>query len=210
MASNRETSHTINNLLTSLTIYISMLRNNLNKGNSEKAFNNLDSIDNSLNSITDFTSNLSHKIVWEKNLIETLPNEYIVEVIRMCYQIIGKRDQDVIIELCAENLKLKTDTSIIRMLVMSWYAMNLRIFNSPEMTLKTEWNKENTKFTLSGSVIEKNGDMPDQERLRKSDSAVGVIPLITMKRIIHSNFEFADLIISRGDRNDFKLIISAL
>ncbi|MFQ6609307.1 MAG: hypothetical protein ACE5D7_00765, partial [Fidelibacterota bacterium] len=190
--------------------YISMLRNNLNKGNSEKAFNNLDSIDNSLNSITDFTSNLSHKIVWEKNLIETLPNEYIVEVIRMCYQIIGKRDQDVIIELCAENLKLKTDTSIIRMLVMSWYAMNLRIFNSPEMTLKTEWNKENTKFTLSGSVIEKNGDMPDQERLRKSDSAVGVIPLITMKRIIHSNFEFADLIISRGDRNDFKLIISAL
>ena len=41
MAFCRETSHTMNNLLTSLTIYISMLKNNLNKGNIDKANNHL-------------------------------------------------------------------------------------------------------------------------------------------------------------------------
>ncbi|NQU68615.1 MAG: hypothetical protein HQ510_11785 [Candidatus Marinimicrobia bacterium] len=210
MSAYRETSHTINNLLTSLTIYISMLKNNLNKGKIDKAVNSLDSIENSLNNITDFTGKLSQKINWQLTPETVCPNSVIKESIDLCNLIFKQSESSVLTRFCETNENIKTDTSIIQMLLVSWYAMNLQIFGHPEMIIQTSWDGGRKQFTMSGVVSEKNGNTESKVIPRESSGSCGEIPLMTMKRIIHSNFQFADLKLLSNDHNDFELILTSL
>ena len=208
MAFCRETSHTMNNLLTSLTIYISMLKNNLNKGNIDKAYNGIEAIEKSLNNITEFTTKLSRKANYTQNVISVKPNSEVRDALTLCSILFKESRWSLITEFCEMDSKLQTDSSIIQMALVTWFSMNLKIYNFPSMIVQTMWEPEGQQYAISCTVTAKKGDSASAIIYRESGERAGEIPLITMKRIIHSNFKFADLKIIRSEGNDFILTLS--
>ncbi len=204
MAAYRETAHSINNLLTSLSIQQSMVKNHLKTGNLNSALERMENLERSLQKMVDFSRNIASKIEIISTVTEADMNQVISQTIRMSERMIENPRWTVRTRLCPLSRKYKTDVTLIKILIFTYLSSCHRLYDNPEIFIESDFSPQPDTFTIRGSVerfssiSEGSGNIP-----RQSGGMVGEIPLVTMKRIIQSLSSQAELTIPDVEKNNF-------
>ena len=213
LAAYRESSHTINNLLTSAKIHVTMSRRYLEKGNSEGAIERIGKIDRSLDNLVKFSNEISRHISIPIKSYKNDIQKLIQESVETAKTLIKGFESLVDFDFDEFGKKIDIDPSLIKVLIISFLATGKRIYDSCDYQFKTNWDEDISQLKITGittNIGELNPISEDSLLIRSSGPDIGEIPLSTMKRIIQTQFKHVNLQIPEIDKHEFILVLHLL
>lgn len=208
LAAYGESSHTINNLLTSAKIHVTMSKRYLEKGDPEAAIERIGKIDHSLDNLVKFSNEISGHISIPTESSKNDIQKLIQESVEMAKTLINGFESSVDFEFDDIGKEIDIDPSLIHVMIISFLATGSRMYNSCDYIFNTKWNDDRTQLIITGNTIntgELNAKLDDSLLSRSSGPEIGEIPLSTMKRIVQTQFTHVNLQIPRIDKHEFIL-----
>ena len=211
LAAYQESSHTINNLLTSAKIHVTMSKRYLEKGNQEATIERLGKIDQSLDNLVRFSNEISGHISIPTESSKNDIQKLIQDSVEIATSLFKGFEFSVDFDFDEFGKDIDIDPSLIEVLIISFLATGKRMYNSCDYIFNTKWNDDRTQLKITGittNIGELNPISEDSLLARSSGSDIGEIPLSTMKRIIQTQFKHVNLQIPEIDKHEFILVLN--
>ncbi|MCH8012784.1 MAG: HAMP domain-containing histidine kinase [Candidatus Marinimicrobia bacterium] len=209
----REIAHSINNILTVLSMQHAMLIRSLNDGKTAKAIQRAEVIREVLNDLRNLSENLAKEKHITPFLQDVFINNIVNETLSFAQIFPNLSECEILIDLMSEPDVCHIEPDSIRMLLLSFLQNATSIYSKPDISISTFIDKESGKIILE--AIAKEGEQPGldefmKEKPEKVGSKPGEIPLRFMKGFVESLNSNVQLFLIERERFGFTCHITPI
>lgn len=212
-ANSREIAHSINNILTVLTMQNAMLIRSLDDGKTAKAIQRAEVIREVLNDLRNLSENLAKEKHITPFLQDVFINNIVKETLSFAQIFPNLSECEILIDLKSEPDVCYIEPDSIRMLLLSFLQNSTSIYSKPDISISTFIDKESGNIILEAIATEGEEHGLDEvmkEKPEKVGSKPGEIPLRSMKGFVESLNSNVQLFLIEKERFGFTCHITPI
>ena len=210
IAKNGEISHSLNNILVTLSIQHTMLKSALGSGNYEKAMDRVEIMGTAIKNLEEFSKALGTEDKLSPQPAEVAVNEIIAATLESARRVPSLAHCRVSSDLTEESDRCTVDVDSFRMVILSFLKTSSLLYSIPVVSVKSERKTDPESFRVSAGVKEGKELPPEnaQEEISKGvGRKIGEIPLEKMKRVVQLSNKNVELSLPESGKLEFTLTI---